>query len=564
MNRVTLRRLLVSGLLLLAALIAALTASPFSPRVSARQEVSAPALSCAQDPTNLTINGSFNGSTYDDPTYGNIAAGWTPFSIGAHVPQFQRVTNEQAPGDPFGSQYFDLMLPFDAGIYQTISNTLTPATSYQFKIGYALAAQDPGVGQNRRVNVIGRQIGVDLTGGTDPRSATVVWSQVYYDGIAALNIPALSLTLAAQTSSATVFLRGINTEELGAGLNKVWFDVACAQLLDPQPSASPENVGQISRFVLQHPISSTQIFLPLVQSACAFAPTVSSIDVGAHSKGIAADPATNRVSVSLYDASSVTFVDPATNIPLATWWANDTGYGNGIGALNGKVFLATRDTGNVSVVNGLTGAFSAKRSVGTLPFGVGAANGKVWVANFGSDSVSVVDATTYAVTTTSLPAGSQPALVATASDRAFVSLFGSGVASLAHTGALLGNFNSTGVGSCGVAFNATTNRLYVGNRNTKQISILDPATGTVTQSVTLDQAPYALAINPATNRLFVVLADTNQVDVRDGASLDRIALLAVGAQGLDGGDGIAVLNGKVYVSNNAANTMSIISDECAP
>jgi YVTN family beta-propeller protein len=225
------------------------------------------------------------------------------------------------------------------------------------------------------------------------------------------------------------------------------------------------------------------------------------------------------------------------------------------------VFVALRDAASVAILNATTGAFVAHRAAGALPYGVGGASNRVWIANFSADSVTLLDAaTTNAVTTTNAGSHSNPALVVASGDRAFVSLWGSGVAEVANDGALLHNFTSPGAGAFGVAFNATTNRLYVSNRDTKQVLMLDPSTGSVLKSVTLTQSPYALAVNPNTNHLFVVLAESNQVDVRDGATLERVALLSVGTQGDDGGDGIAVMSDRVYVANNAAGTVSVIVD----
>ncbi|MDE3089206.1 MAG: YncE family protein [Chloroflexota bacterium] len=533
----TIVRASMTGLISLAII---LSAFPLAPRAAAA--------SCTLDPTNLTTNGSMPGPGHSAPPYGIVVNGWTPFILGSTLPNFEWVNNENAPGDVAGTgaQYIWLdTYAFDAGIYQTITG-LTPGTYYRFWLGYALAAYDPGIGQNLRNNLIGRQVGYDLTGGTNASAPSVTWGNVYWNGIAALNIPDLSLTFVAQTTRVTIFLRVVNTN-VNNGRSKVWFDVVCVEPLNPQPP----------------PTGPSTVFLPMARydpSACTPLTLAATIPVGTHPKGVAADPATNRVFVGLFDDSSVAVVNAATNQKIAAWSTNSTGHSNGVGVTAGELFVAMRDAAIVSILDGGTGAFVVSQSVGTLPYGVGASGGTVWVANFGSDSVSAINAATNVVTTTST--GNSPALVAAAGSRAFVSLWGGGVAQVASDGTLLSTFSATGAGSFGVTFNAASNRLYVSNRTSAQIFVLDGTSGSVVNSVTLAQIPYALAFSPSTNHLFAVLADSNLLDVRDGTTLDRIAVIALDAQGAQGGDGIAVMNGRVYVANNAAGTLSVIRDSC--
>ena len=158
------RKFLALAVLVLIALETFVTQFTFAPRAMA---LSNP---CGTDPNNLITNGSMAGANPPNnvPPYGEIAASWHPFALTSFIPTFEHVTNEQI--DPNGSQYIWADAEtFDAGIYQTVNN-LTPGTFYHFWLGYGLAAHDPGTAQNLRTNLIGRQIGYDLTGGTDPKS----------------------------------------------------------------------------------------------------------------------------------------------------------------------------------------------------------------------------------------------------------------------------------------------------------------------------------------------------------------------------------------------------------
>lgn len=499
---------------------------------------------CETDPNNIFNNGAFEGGYNTD--YGLVSTGWTPFVFSGAAPTFNVVGNEHI--HPPSQQIFRVGT-FDAGIYQTLHN-LTPGTNYWYRIGDALARK--GI-NNDVVQTIGRQVGVDPTGGTDVHSSSIQWGLVFWDGGPALNIPALTMVFTAQSANASIYFRAIAIDGTG-GENRVWFDAACGEPRPDLPASTP--------IPGTPPPSGTRVFLPLIVNSSCTPSVLTTINVGAHPKGIATDAATNRVYTALFDSSSAVFIDAIANSSLGTFSLNDSGHGNGIGVANGSVFASMRDSTSVSILNAATGVFLANRTVGALPYGVGAANTRAWVANFGSDSVSLFDtATNNVIATTNTGSGSNPALVAASSNRAYVSLYGSGAAEIASDGTLT-HFYPLGAESFGVAFNASTSRLYVSNRSTKAISTIDPTTGQILKSATLTQVPYALAINPTTNRLFVVLAEANQVDVRDGNTLASIVLLSVGAQGGDGGDGIGVMNGRIYVANNSGGTVTVIKDTC--
>lgn len=221
------------GVLLLFVLLIVTLFVPPAPRAIA---LSNP---CAADPNNLTRNGSMYGPGYSAPSYGIVANHWTPFLLSADMPVFEWV-NYNSNGDVAGtgSQYIwsDYQPygagPFDAGIYQTITG-LSAGMYYRFWIGFAQAAYDYNGSGNQRTNAIGRQVGVDRAGGTNPGSPNVQWGIVYWDGAAALNIDALRMTFAPHADRATIFLRAVNQNNLGR--SKVWFDAVCMELLNPQP-----------------------------------------------------------------------------------------------------------------------------------------------------------------------------------------------------------------------------------------------------------------------------------------------------------------------------------------
>jgi hypothetical protein len=219
MSRIFPRAILFSAFI---ALLVLIIAFPDSRLVPSAEALTNP---CALDSTNLIVNGSMIAAHSNDV----LALNWNSFVLSGS-PVYQHVDNEQI--DPNGSQYIwaDISA-FDAGIYQTV-NGLVPGSYYHFWWGYALAAKDPGGGGSVRTNLIGREVGIDLTGGTNPNSPNVGWGVIFWNGQAALNIRELSRTFSAETSRATFFLRNINTDTTGR--NKVWIDSICME-----PTATP-------------------------------------------------------------------------------------------------------------------------------------------------------------------------------------------------------------------------------------------------------------------------------------------------------------------------------------
>lgn len=187
---------------------------------------------CALDPNNVIYNGSM-GPEHDTP-YGSASDGWNPFIFDGAPPRFRWVGNEQI--DPNGSQQVFSTNTFDAGVQQTVKN-LQPGVYYWVRWGYSLAAKSYD-GPNVRVESIGRKLGVDPTGGTDPHSPNVVWGPDYFDGKAALNIPAMTMVFAARSANATIFLRAM-ARDGSSGENRVWIDAICMEARPDMPTATP-------------------------------------------------------------------------------------------------------------------------------------------------------------------------------------------------------------------------------------------------------------------------------------------------------------------------------------
>jgi YVTN family beta-propeller protein len=67
---------------------------------------------------------------------------------------------------------------------------------------------------------------------------------------------------------------------------------------------------------------------------------------------------------------------------------------------------------------------------------------------------------------------------------------------------------SAGSGPASVAANPVTNKIYVANRNSNDVTVIDDATGTQS-TVLVGSRPYAIAVNTVTNKIYVANRDSN-------------------------------------------------------
>src|SRR5215831_14061863 len=68
-----------------------------------------------------------------------------------------------------------------------------------------------------------------------------------------------------------------------------------------------------------------------------------------------------------------------------------------------------------------------------------------------------------------------------------------------------------------IAINPITNKIYVANLSSANVTVIDGATNATT-TVSAGSSPRAVAVNPVTNRIYVANESSNNVTVIDGAS----------------------------------------------
>src|SRR4029077_20926347 len=68
-----------------------------------------------------------------------------------------------------------------------------------------------------------------------------------------------------------------------------------------------------------------------------------------------------------------------------------------------------------------------------------------------------------------------------------------------------------------VAVNPVSNKIYVVNNYSNNVTVIDGATNATT-TVGVGSSPLAVAVNPVTNKIYVANAYTNNISVIDGAT----------------------------------------------
>ena len=275
-------------------------------------------------------------------------------------------------------------------------------------------------------------------------------------------------------------------------------------------------------------------------------------------KGMAASG--DRVYAALSNSSRLAIVRASDDVLEGTQPVGP-GSVNGVAVVGDKIFTNNRNAATLSVNQAGSGVFLQTIPVGNLPWGVGGVSDRVYVANFADNTVTTINPLVNSVLRTTSVSG-LPAFVAALPNRAYVTHINGHLSVIGRDGSRLADLTPGAGELWGIAFNPQTGQLYVADRPGRRIIVLSTSTNQVTGSINLPGTPYALAYNPGTGNLYAVDANTNQVYVVNTRNNNRYAgALNVGSQDPnDGGQGIAVINNKVYVGNWQGRSITVLDD----
>ncbi len=108
----------------------------------------------------------------------------------------------------------------------------------------------------------------------------------------------------------------------------------------------------------------------------------------------------------------------------------------------------------------------------------------------------------------------------------------------------------------GVAVNPTTDRIYVSHTLRRSVDVIDGASNSVVATIPVDGTTRGVAVHPTTNQIYVAQATANAVSVIDGAANRVVASISVGT--LPWGVAVHPTTGRIYVANSSDNSVSVI------
>jgi len=252
-------------------------------------------------------------------------------------------------------------------------------------------------------------------------------------------------------------------------------------------------------------------------------------------------------------------------------------------ATNERLFVADRDNNATLVYDANTLNLTNDIGVGQRPFGMTLLNGRVYVVNFDSNSVSVINAATLAVLATiDLNAGpncgTQPTHIAAnpLTNKLYVALHGSGRVAVLDgaSNSFLTCMDGVGGGTFGIAVNPALNRVYVTGRDSKDLRVIDGASDTQIASQRQDfgdSSPYQVAVDPNNDRVYVAVSLPVEHETvtrlyaydADAGSLTPVAgsPFTIGNNHDGGGIGASPCSGKIYVLEPDNNTVRVFNGD---
>jgi YVTN family beta-propeller protein len=235
-------------------------------------------------------------------------------------------------------------------------------------------------------------------------------------------------------------------------------------------------------------------------------------------------------------------------------------------------------TGTVSVINGTTNTIVANIPVGKNPRAIAynPANGLVYTANTLSNTLSIINGTSNSLVG-SIIVGAYPGKNPTGitinpiNNTIYVTNMGSNTVSVINgtinvvvdnitltTGEQEGGAGGIGfLSPAGIAYNPDNGNLYVTNRGSDTLSVINGTTNTLVDEIAVNAiAPSGVVYNAANNYLYVTNMGSNTVSVINGTTNTIVSTIPVGI----GPNGIAFNqnNGDIYVANSINGTISII------
>jgi YVTN family beta-propeller protein len=177
----------------------------------------------------------------------------------------------------------------------------------------------------------------------------------------------------------------------------------------------------------------------------------------------------------------------------------------------------------------------------------------IWLSNYNGAAIQKFDRSTNTVTQT-VTVGTKPYGITFGAGDLWVANFGSNTVNRVTTAGSVTQTISTGAstGPLGVIYDTTTSAVWVSCYTTGTVKKINPATNTITQTITVGGNPCLLY--SYNGKIYVTNYASNSVSVINTTSNTVETTITVGA----GPFGVIAANGFIYVANYSASSISKI------
>jgi YVTN family beta-propeller protein len=237
--------------------------------------------------------------------------------------------------------------------------------------------------------------------------------------------------------------------------------------------------------------------------------------------------------------------------------------GIAVNPVTNKIYVTNQYSNTVSVIDGDKDTEEETISVGALPYDVDVDHltNRIYVANLGSHYVSVIDGETNRevanITNIRTPVGLD---VDPTNSYLYVTSIDTNTLLKVDTvnNKVVDKTTKVGLNPYTVDIKPRTNKIYVSNLGSNDISVIDGDSFTSLKNITVGNLPVGLAASPRSNTVYVANRGSDTVSVIDSISDTVIKNLTVGHEpnGID----INFRTNMIYVTNTGSSTVSVIDD----
>lgn len=109
---------------------------------------------------------------------------------------------------------------------------------------------------------------------------------------------------------------------------------------------------------------------------------------------------------------------------------------------------------------------------------------------------------------------------------------------------------------CAVGVNPLTNKIYVANFGSNAVTVIDGSNDSVSTTVTVGDQPGAVVVNPVTDRIYVANYGSDDLTIIDGSD-DTVVTTVVGTSGAFDVE-VNPVTDKIYVANWVGHNVTVI------